>query len=224
MRRILVVGDIRLYSEGLVEILRREPDVEVIGVATCASKCLRLVAEADPHIVLVDLTMTGGLATIEAVHTHSPEAKIIALAVPDLDDEVIAAAEAGVFGYIPREASLSSLINAVRAAIDGECSCPPRIATVLMRRITDLAVSRPAARAAHRLTQRETQIVGLIDKGMSNKEIAKLLSIAVCTVKNHVHNVLEKLQLHRRQQAAAWMRSQPSGLEEPCGNEPKGSG
>jgi DNA-binding NarL/FixJ family response regulator len=120
---------------------------------------------------------------------------------------VLACAQAGIAGYVPREGTLDDLIAALHGAARGEAFCSPRIVAVLLRRIADLSIEWQPLAAAGRLTARELEIVDLIDRGLTNREIAEGLSIEVATVKNHVHNILEKLQIHRRHDAAARIRS-----------------
>jgi len=120
---------------------------------------------------------------------------------------VIACAEAGVSGYVTREASLDELTGVVESVARGESPCSPRISALLLRRVAETAGRRTETDAARRLTRREAEIVGLIDEGLSNKQIAGRLSIELATVKNHVHSILEKLQVERRAEAAARVRS-----------------
>jgi DNA-binding NarL/FixJ family response regulator len=136
----------------------------------------------------------------------TPEAKIIALGVEDDEDIVLACAEAGVSGFVPPEGTLDDLLATVESVRRGEILCSPRTAGVLLRRVASLAGNRDSAWIELRLTRRELQIVQLIDEGCSNKEIARLLTISLATVKNHVHNILEKLDVTRRSEAAACVR------------------
>jgi DNA-binding NarL/FixJ family response regulator len=122
------------------------------------------------------------------------------------EDQVVACAEAGIAGYVDRDASLRDLVATVRSVARGELLCSPRIAARLMRRVAELADQpRPPQTPAH-LTRREREVVALIDEGLSNKEIAQRLNIELPTVKHHVHNVIEKLGVRSRLQAAAHVR------------------
>ncbi len=131
----------------------------------------------------------------------------MALAVSEVESDVLAWAEAGVVGYVPREASLEDLVSTIEAVVRGELRCSPRIAATLFRRVTKLSANRRHTPQGIHLTPRELEILDLIDHGLSNKQIAGKLGIEVATVKNHVHNILEKLQVNRRGEAAARMRS-----------------
>ncbi|HEX7241600.1 MAG TPA: response regulator transcription factor, partial [Longimicrobiaceae bacterium] len=125
--------------------------------------------------------------------------------IVETEDVVLACAEAGVSGYVSRGASLDDLVGALRSVARGELVCSPHIAGSLFRRVAALSERREASPAAV-LTPREREILGLIDQGLSNKEISRRLRIELSTVKNHVHNLLEKLQVSRRGAAAACLR------------------
>jgi DNA-binding NarL/FixJ family response regulator len=153
--------------------------------------------------VLLDLTITDALATVRAV--ADTETRLIALGVREVEEDVVDAAEAGVSGYVGRDASLHELVDAVECTARGESPCPPQITALLIGRIA-AAARGPAPDLAARLTPRETEIVELIDEGLSNKQIAGRLCIEPTTVKNHVHNILEKLDVTRRGEAAAALR------------------
>jgi DNA-binding NarL/FixJ family response regulator len=150
--------------------------------------------------------LPDGLAAIRSITTALPEAKVVSLGVAEDDGAVLACAEAGAVGYVPREGSLNDLLAVIESVARGEAVCSPRIAAALLRRVASLAAHRSANQIPANLTSREREIVRLIDAGLSNKDIARRLCIEVATVKNHVHNVLEKLHLHRRGEAAAHLR------------------
>ncbi len=208
MSRVLIAGGIRLYSEGLAEVLGRERELSVVGIATDRHECLDLVQKTAPNVVLVDMAMPESLATVRGVRELDARVKVVALALPEFESEVIACAEAGVVGYVPREASLQDVISAVHGAAKGECRCPPRMVKTIVARLSVLAARDPVARTARLLTSREAEIVSWIDRGLSNKEIAKELNLSPYTIKNHIHKILHKLSVHDRVSAAAWMRRQ----------------
>jgi DNA-binding NarL/FixJ family response regulator len=131
---------------------------------------------------------------------------VIALGCPENDAEMIACAEAGVCGFVPPDASVSDLLAAIQGAVDGELLCTPKMAGVLLRRVTALAAGRPLDAPASSLTMRELEVVRLIDQGLSNKQIALQLEIELSTVKHHVHHILEKLEVARRSEAVARLR------------------
>jgi DNA-binding NarL/FixJ family response regulator len=135
-----------------------------------------------------------------------PDACVIALSVEETDEELIACAEAGVAGFVRRDAAFDELTTTISSVVRGELPCSPQTAAILLRRIAQLAAERRRVTVTARLTPREREIVRLIDDGLSNKEIAGRLHIELATVKNHVHNILEKLQVHGRLEAAAHLR------------------
>ena len=169
---------------------------------TCrsASHAIRTLA---PDVVLLDLTIDDALDAVRAV--AGSETRLIALGVREVERDVVEAAEAGVAGYVGRNASLRELVEAVECTARGESPCPPTIAALLLGRIAASARG-PSPDLAARLTPREAEIVELIDEGLSNKQIAGRLSIEPATVKNHVHSILEKLDVTRRGEAAAALR------------------
>ena len=205
--RALVASDIRLYREGLADGLAQSGRVEVAGTAADSATTVERARELAPDVVLVDLVMAGWADAVRAVAGAEGETRVVVLGVREVEDEVIACAEAGVSGYVTREASLDELTDVVESVARGESPCSPRISALLLRRVAETAGRSLEAPAADRLTRREAEIVGLIDEGLSNKQIAGRLSIELATVKNHVHSILEKLQVERRAEAAARVRS-----------------
>ena len=206
MIRALVVSDVRLYREGLADALRRSGRVEVVGTASDSDGSVARARELAPDAVLVDLTLPRWEQAVRAIVAAGEDARVVVLGVHEVEDEVVACAEAGVSGYVTREASLDELVEVVESVARGESLCSPRISALLLRRVTEVAGRDRSAAAADRLTPREAEIVGLIDEGLSNKQIAGRLSIELASVKNHVHSILEKLQVERRAQAAAQLR------------------
>jgi len=202
---VLIVTDIRLYREGLAHILRREHGVGVVATVS-AAEALRAVADSRPAVALVDMATDGALRTIRALALGAPELKIVALAVQEAEGEVIACAEAGISGLVSRDASLDDLVETISSVARGEMVCSPRVAASLLRRVRTLAAERAREPLDPHLTARETQILRLIEEGLSNKEIARRLCIEVATVKHHVHNLLEKLGVSRRGEAVARVR------------------
>jgi two-component system, NarL family, nitrate/nitrite response regulator NarL len=202
--QVVVLSDIRLYREGLAAILGKRGPV-VVGTAGDSESGVALVSERQPDIVLVDMAMADAAVAVRALLEAAPHAPVVALGVSETEADVIACAEAGVSGYVTRDESVGDLVAALESVSRGEMICSPGIAAALLRRVTALA-RREASAPRTRLTRRELEIVELIDRGLSNKEIARRLSIELATVKNHVHNILEKLQVRRRTEAAARVR------------------
>jgi two-component system nitrate/nitrite response regulator NarL len=200
---VLVVADIPLYREGMARALGHGRRVHVLGTATSSQEALSRVRDLKPEVILVDVAMNDGFDTVRAIGEATPEAKVVALAVSDTEADVIACAEAGVWGYVPRDGTLDDLEAVVESVARGESLCSPRIAASLLRRVGALAAELRGPSPNASLTARELEVAELLDKGLTNKEIAQQLSPAVPTVKNHVHSILDKLQVRRRAEAAA---------------------
>jgi DNA-binding NarL/FixJ family response regulator len=209
MIEILVAADVRLYREGLVEVLGRCDEINVLGMASNSFEVLVQLSEHAADVVLLDMAMPESFTAARRIAEGHPEVNVVALGIPEIESEVIACAEAGIAGYVARDGSLADLLEAVRGAVEGELTCSPRIARGLLRRVAVLAAERPAEDEPALLTPRETQVARLLERGLSNKEIAQELCIEVSTVKNHVHNILDRLQVQRRGEAAARLRAAP---------------
>jgi DNA-binding NarL/FixJ family response regulator len=210
--RVLIVAATRLYREALVEMLCRRDGFAVAGAAASCREALRELPRLAPDVAVIDMATPESLAAIRELNRSPPGVCVIALGVAEVEDDVLQCAEAGAAGYVTREASLEDLLAAVKSAARGELQCSPRMAGRLLRRLAALAADRQWSPAVARLTAREREIVRLIEANLSNKQIADRLGIEVATVKNHVHNLLEKLNLHRRTEVSrllgpsAWPR------------------
>jgi len=205
---IMIVDDCRLYREGLASILDKEPDVRAIYSAQDARSFVAVIDTEYPHVVLVNLATWHSQDLITSLRRLSPSSLIIAIGVGESDQEIIACAEAGVSGYLLRSEPFQQLMTLVRSVVAGETVCSPRASAALMRRLAKLAEDRlTQARKVPVLTDREDQILGFLDNGLSNQQIADRLGIELRTVKNHVHHILAKLGVSRRGEAVAAMRS-----------------
>jgi DNA-binding NarL/FixJ family response regulator len=206
--RVALVVQIGLYREALARALRG-CGLDVVGCASPGPETAAMARGVDPDVILVDVTRSAGIATLRELTEAVPETRLLAIAVRDLDPDVLACIEAGAMGYVLRDSSLDELADAVRRAVRDEPLASPHVIATLMRRVADLAANGDPASVGD-LTTRELEVVELIEKGLSNKEIAAQLSIAVTTVKNHVHSILEKLKVHRRGEAASLVRGSGS--------------
>jgi two-component system, NarL family, nitrate/nitrite response regulator NarL len=189
---VLIVSEIQLLREGLEVLLGRDERLAI--------------EESDPDVIVLDTATGDGLAAAREAAAAMPRARIVALGISETTDQLLPLAEAGIAGYVTREATHGQVADAVWRAAHDELACSPRMASSLLRHVRVLATRRSGEAAEAALTRRERQIVGLIDKGLSNKEIASRLCIELPTVKNHVHNILEKLHVSRRGEAAACLR------------------
>ena len=205
--RVFLLSDVRLYREGLLWSLSRQAAFEVIGAGDLSRRTLAKVLELAPEVVILDVGVAEGFEAAKALSSRLLNTKIIAFAVSEVDHVVVACAEAGIAGYVAPDGSEEDLVRAVEFALRGELYCSPRIAGLLFRQISALSSRLAGSSEPENLSRRERQILDLVSEGMSNKEIGRALRISDATVKNHVHNILEKLQVHRRGEAAARLRS-----------------
>jgi two-component system nitrate/nitrite response regulator NarL len=204
--RVLVVAGVRIYREGLADILSREHRVSVVATGEDVEDGLAKIAALRPDVALLDLDVPEICAVVEAARAAAPEVKVVALGMLEEDDSVIACVEAGVAGYVPRDGSVDDLLRCVESAARGEMALSPSVAARLAQRVVALSGALRLERDPPALTSRETEIVELIDEGMTNKQIAQRLCIELPTVKNHVHHILGKLEVSRRGEAAATLR------------------
>lgn len=181
-----------------------QPRVRVVGTASPNDEAAATAAK--PDVFVVDVSSPEGLAAVGRLRERRPVPKVVAMGVPEREHDVIACVEAGVSGFVLADEHVGQLVASIESSVRGEVRCSPRFAAVLAQRVTALAAAQQKIPPGVNLTARELEIVQLIDDGLSNKEIAHVLHIEVATVKNHVHNVLEKLQVSRRTEAAALVR------------------
>jgi two-component system nitrate/nitrite response regulator NarL len=203
--RVFVVSDVRFYREGLAQVLASTDRVVVLGTAAGTDEGLRLAAQLQPDVVLLDTAMADGVWMAHQLADTTPATRIVALAVPEEEEDLIALVEAGVLGYVTREQSLDEVVAAIISVVREEMACSPKTRTLVAKRVRALAAEFRAPVHA-RLTTRQLEILDLIAEGLSNKEIAHELSIEPATVKNHVHGILEKLEVHTRTAAVAEVR------------------
>jgi two-component system nitrate/nitrite response regulator NarL len=202
--QVFIVSDVRLLCDGLVLSLSQQPSMTVVGSAELA-RALACIAEVRPDVVLLDVGSPGWLGMPVMLRQVLPDLKVIAIAVADVEQEVLACAEAGVAGFVSRNGSIQDLVTAVHCAARNELVCSPRIAALLFNRIA-ASPKGLADRDNGTLTRREHEIVAFITEGLSNKAIARQLRIQNATVKNHIHSILGKLQVRSRGEVAARMR------------------
>jgi DNA-binding NarL/FixJ family response regulator len=205
--RLVIASPVRLVREGLAASLHGRDGVSVVDAVSLDAQGIDRIAAAAPDAVLVDLGQTDALATARLLRSASPEAKLVAFALDEIDAGVFACAAAGFSSYVPRESGTDELLRALADAMDGRMHCAPHIAAAMFRRLADFLRDTAPRAALPVLTMRESEILALAEKGRSNKEIARDLAISCATVKNHMHNILQKLQVSRRGQAVARLRT-----------------
>jgi DNA-binding NarL/FixJ family response regulator len=205
--RIFIADDNRLLREGLASMLAEIEDITVVGMASSGGQALDQIQQLLPEVALIDIGMPDkdGLDVTQTLHDKLPVVKVIILGMPDLTDEIMACIEAGAAGYVLKEASFEYLVESIRSVQRGESFCSPRMAASLFSRIAELAGER-IPESSVKLTPREVEVINKIADGLSNKEIAAQLYIEEQTVKNHIHNILDKLQLHNRLEAVQYAR------------------
>ena len=213
-RRVLLVADVSVHRDSLVEQLEREPGILVVGATADPVQGVAEYRNLSPDLVLLDVAAEERVPAIGALVAAVPDVRVVAFAVPETEGDIIACAEAGVAACVTREASFDELVATIERVGSGESLCSPQVAAVLLRRVATLAAARLDEPAAS-LTSREREILDLIAEGLSNKQIAQVLCIEVPTVKNHVHNLLEKLGVHSRHEAAALLRTDQSPVLSP---------
>jgi two-component system, NarL family, nitrate/nitrite response regulator NarL len=202
----LIVSDIRFCREGLAESLGRRPGIEVIGTLNGIDEVWVQLHEARPDVVLVYVSMLDGATITRVIVSCSPTSNVVTVAIPHDAAQLIALAEAGMAGFVTAEDSIEDLAATIRRAARGEMICSPSDSRILLRHVRTLADQQKAPLGEQRLTTRELQVVSLIELGLTNYEIAQRLCIRLSTVKNHVHRILEKLQVRGRTEAARWAR------------------
>lgn len=206
--QLLIVSAVRFYREGLASLLGGSPGIAACRGARDAAEAWAGVQAQRPDVVLVDAGLAGARGLVECSARLSG-VRVIVMAVGEAEEDLVDWAVSGVAGFVGRESSVEELVEAVTAAARGQLHCSPTIAASLLRHLATLAIAVRGARRetpAVRLTEREHEVVVLISGGLSNKGIARRLGIEVATAKNHVHNILRKLQVEDRDGAAAWLR------------------
>ncbi|MFB9316969.1 response regulator transcription factor [Cryptosporangium minutisporangium] len=216
--QLLVVDGVRLYREGLAVVLAREHGVGRVLTAHDACSAADELREHQPDVVLINVA-DGNHDLVRAVRASAPDTAIVVVGVSESEKDVVACAEAGVAGYLLRTEPMEHLLRVMRSVLAGETLCSPRTTALLLRRVQALAARQvPGRRAVPALTAREEDVLDLLDVGLSNQEIGDRLGITVRTVKNHVHNILEKVGARRRGEAvAAYRRSRVVGSADPAG-------
>lgn len=208
--RIFIVDDLRLLREGLVSLLAEQAEFTVIGAAASGNQALEEIKALHPEVALIDIGMPekDGIAMTQVLRREAPAVKVIILGMLDLTHEIMGCIEAGAAGYALKEASFDSLVETIRAVHAGESVCSSRMAASLFSRIAEFASEHRGELplSSIRLTARELEILNAIAQGLCNKDIAKRLGIEPQTVKNHIHNILDKLQLHTRLEAVQYAR------------------
>jgi DNA-binding NarL/FixJ family response regulator len=204
--RVLVVDDHDLFRTGLRNLLEEE-GVNVVGEAENGENAIRLASDLAPDVVIMDLNMpgAGGVETTRRLSSLAPLSRVVVLTISADDDDVMNAVMAGACGYLLKDSSIQELIAGIRAASEGESLISPQIAAKVLQRLRAQSKDADAAETIRaELSDRELEVLKLIANGKDNAQIARELFISPKTVKNHISNILMKLQIENRIQAAVY--------------------
>jgi two-component system NarL family response regulator len=210
--RILLVEDNRILRDGITALLDKEKDFTVTGLCDGGRDVVAMASNVKPHVVLLDLGLESqnSLEIVENLKKEFPGIKIIGMGLAPSQADIMEFVQAGADGFILKDATLEDVANTIRSVSAGRTVLPSSMTTSLFFQIAEHAIlkGKRNLRGATRMTQREKEIIALISDGMSNKQIASNLNIATFTVKSHVHNILEKLELQSRLQIARYSRAE----------------
>jgi two-component system nitrate/nitrite response regulator NarL len=206
--RLIIIEDNRLLREGLTAMIEEQPDLKVIASFGDSDKTMLKIQETKPHVVLLDLGLRNqnSLRIVKTIKKDVPATKVIVMDLVPAQEDIYEFVQAGVSGFILKEATVDKFLRTIRSVAQGETILPPNLAESLFSQIVIQAVSRAktpkVVEESIMMTKREKQVIVSIAEGMTNKEIAQKLNLSTYTVKSHVHNILEKLAMRSRLQIA----------------------
>jgi DNA-binding NarL/FixJ family response regulator len=204
---VLVISHVHFLRDALIGILGGDGDISAIG-ACFGDAVEAALAGAVPDLIVVEASHPKAAALVAAARARHPKIGVVVVANRDHDEEFLAWADIGISGYLGPDTSASALVSTVRRAAAGDVVCPPRLTPLLLNGVADRSSLRASRAGVHTLTAREHEIAALLADGMSNKLIARRLNVALPTVKNHVHRILDKWDVRSRGEAAARYRRQ----------------
>lgn len=205
--RVLIVSDVRVVQEGLNSLLAQRAGIDVVS-AVDMLRASDEIARLLPDVVLFDAARQDSVEFVKTLVASAPHSRIVAFGVKETAEEFLALAAAGTAGYVRDSAESDDVVNVLGQVMCDELPCSPRAAASLYRRVATLSQGSDASNGVVvPLSRRELQIAHLIDCGLTNKEIGRQLGIEAATVKNHVHNICEKLEVHRRGEVAGRIRT-----------------
>ena len=206
---IIVLTPVRLLGDGLAACFSSRPDMQAIAVVNDLASLRNTLSTTETHVVLIDVTQGVDLFDVRAIASDWPDVPLVALGLNEQRQEVIRCGRAGFAGYVARDASIDELCNSLAEIVAGRLACPPEISGGLLRALFRKESGADESDVELALTRRESEVLELLGRGFSNKEIGAELCLSVATVKHHVHHVLEKLKLERRAQAMRRVRDAP---------------
>lgn len=202
---VLFISHVHFLREAMATLLRNSGDIEVLS-AFSQESAEAVSAQVVPALVMIDSAHPDAMAIIAGLRARVATIRVVVLTMREQDEDFLAWADTGICGYVGPECSAHDLISTVRRAGAGEVVCPPRLTALLLNRYADRSTGRTTRAGIHALTLREREVVELLADGLPNKLIARRLRVAVPTVKNHVHSILDKWDVRSRGEAAARYR------------------
>lgn len=207
MIRIALVDDHPLFREGVQRSLEEAGDFDIVGQGGSAADAIRLVQDHRPDMALIDISMPGGgIVAAQKICAHAPDLKVVMLTVSESGDDIMAALKAGAHGYVLKGVGSVELANILRGIMNGESYVSPSLAARLWVELRDRPVENGSSELLSALTSREDEILRLVAKGMSNKQVAIDLDIQEKTVKHHMTSIFNKLKVRNRTEAALLLR------------------
>ena len=207
--RLLIIEDNRLLREGITSLVNEQPDLKTVASLGKRENILEKIKSLNLDVALIDMGLPhqNSLHLVKRINSEFPKLKLIVMDLIPSQSDILNFVQAGVFGFILKDASVSEFLKTIRSVAKGTKVLPPNLTGSLFSQIVEYAINgvkRPKIVESVRMTKREKQIIELIADGLSNKEIAEKLHLSVYTIKSHVHNILEKLALHTRVQIAKY--------------------
>lgn len=206
--RLLLVDHHRLFRQGLARLLRDHREIEVVGEAGTGEEAVQKVQELRPELVLMEVNLPGmdGITTLKSIRAESPSTKVVMLTMSERAEDLMGALQAGAAGYVLKSTDFDALVRSLVGAANGQAALSRDLTTRVLAHLSGPAVAPPSSvpLLAARLSQREREIITHLARGASNKQIARSLSLSEHTVRSHITNILHKLNLDNRVQAAAY--------------------
>lgn len=201
--RVMVASEVRLYREGLQRVLQGVAGVVLVGIASSAEEVFAQAVGLLPTVILLDIAMAQSLSVAKHLSRRPLNGGVVILGIPECGGEVMRSLPANILGYVTRDGTVADLLAAIRSAGRGELYCSSSLLPYVSSRVRGTAAPTASGARIEQLTAREMEILELLREGFSNKTISRQLGIGLSTVKNHVHSVLAKLDVHCRSEAIA---------------------